>query len=446
MPSVKLTGVVDGTDNQILFCSDGYLFTFMTSNIPAFNEVITLHTDGGIIFATTHDGRKIAIFTGGRDLNLRPTCNMKTGLYVISERSVQDSEIKCFRTISFMGGALKQLHQTWTIKNEKADKNNMRLEQRHEKTTYAFSTDEFSCDVSIGFSESWHTDKSSFNLNNDLTLSLAFDRDQPISSLPIHYQKVCSLISFLTGQTENHIDTILLTPSLDSPDWSRKTLSVHFYENDEAALINQTRIPIGLVGESVASLLGLFYNSQEKQPSYSLGFIPQKDEERFFVTNDRIRSVCSALECEASFDDYADLPIRKMVLDELCKNAKELVKTHKKKYAKLGILSQRTYDSIYGSINFWSASAFDRFSYLYKKYEKMLMNIPILWDYSFSDEDISALIKYRNSITHGRHGIISDQVARATLVMEHLVYCCLLHRVGVPDQNIEEICKLYLGR
>ena len=446
MPNAKLTGVVDGTDNQILFCSDGYQFTFMTNSIPAFGEIITQHTDAGIVFATTHDGRKIAIFTGGRDLNLRPTCNMKTGLYVISERSVQDSEIKCFRTISFMGGALKQLHQTWTIKNEKADKNNMRLEQRHEKTTYAFSTDEFSCDVSIGFSESWHTDKSSFNLNNDLTLSLAFDRDQPISSLPIHYQKVCSLISFLTGQTENHIDTILLTPSLDSPDWSRKTLSVHFYENDEAALINQTRIPIGLVGESVASLLGLFYNSQEKQPSYSLGFIPQKDEERFFVTNDRIRSVCSALECEASFDDYADLPIRKMVLDELCKNAKELVKDHKKKYVTMGILSQRTYDSIYGSINFWSASAFDRFSYLYKKYEKMLKNIPILWDYSFSDEDISALIKYRNSITHGRYGIISDQVARATLVMEHLVYCCLLHRVGVSDQNIEEICKYYLGR
>ena len=446
MPNAKLTGVVDGTDNQILFCSDGYQFTFMTNSIPAFGEIITQHTDAGIVFATTHDGRKIAIFTGGRDLNLRPTCNMKTGLYVISERRVQDSEIKCFRTISFMGGALKQLHQTWTIKNEKADKNNMRLEQRHEKTTYAFSTDEFSCDVSIGFSESWHTDKSSFNLNNDLTLSLAFDRDQPISSLPIHYQKVCSLISFLTGQTENHIDTLLLTPSLESPDWSRKTLSVHIYENDEAALINQTRIPIGLVGESVASLLGLFYNSQEKQPSYSLGFIPQKDEERFFVTNDRIRSVCSALECEASFDDYADLPIRKMVLDELCKNAKELVKDHKKKYVTMGILSQRTYDSIYGSINFWSASAFDRFSYLYKKYEKMLKNIPILWDYSFSDEDISALIKYRNSITHGRFGIISDQVARATLVMEHLVYCCLLHRVGVPDQNIEEICKHYLGR
>ena len=446
MPNAKLTGVVDGTDNQILFCSDGYQFTFMTNSIPAFGEIITQHTDAGIVFATTHDGRKIAIFTGGRDLNLRPTCNMKTGLYVISERRVQDSEIKCFRTISFMGGALKQLHQTWTIKNEKADKSNMRLEQRHEKTTYAFSTDEFSCDVSIGFSESWHTDKSSFNLNNDLTLSLAFDRDQPISSLPMHYQKVCSLISFLTGQTENHIDTILLTPSLDSPDWSRKTLSVHIYENDEAALINQTRIPIGLVGESVASLLGLFYNSQEKQPSYSLGFIPQKDEERFFVTNDRIRSVCSALECEASFDDYADLPIRKMVLDELCKNAKELVKDHKKKYVTMGILSQRTYDSIYGSINFWSASAFDRFSYLYKKYEKMIKNIPILWDYSFSDEDISALIKYRNSITHGRYGIISDQVARATLVMEHLVYCCLLHRVGVSDQNIEEICKYYLGR
>lgn len=446
MLNAKLTGVVDGTDNQILFCSDGYQFTFMTNSIPAFGEIITQHTDAGIVFATTHDGRKIAIFTGGRDLNLRPTCNMKTGLYVISERSVQDSEIKCFRTISFMGGALKQLHQTWTIKNEKADKNNMHLEQRHEKTTYAFSTDEFSCDVSIGFSESWHTDKSSFNLNNDLTLSLAFDRDQAISTLPLHYRQVSRLVSFLTGQTENHIDTILLTPSLDSPEWSRKALSVHSWENDEAEIKNKTCISIGLVGEGVASLLGLFYNSQEKQPSYSLGFIPKKDEERFFVTADRVRAVCSALECEASFDDYADLPERKEAIVELCKNAKKLVKHHKKKYAKTGIISQRTYDSIYGSINFWSASAFDRFSYLYKKYEKMLMNIPILWDYSFSDEDISALIKYRNSITHGRYGIISDQVARATLVMEHLVYCCLLHRVGVPDQNIEEICKQYLGR
>ena len=152
------------------------------------------------------------------------------------------------------------------------------------------------------------------------------------------------------------------------------------------------------------------------------------------------------MECEANFDKYTPLPIQKMLLNELADKARAIVEESKKKFEKTPILSERTYNLIFGSINNWTISAFDKFSYLYHKYEKSLKKLPIHWDFNLTDDDIQAFIKYRNNTTHGNLSRITDRIATTALIMEALVYCCLFHRIGVSDENIDNICVMFLGR
>ena len=55
------------------------------------------------------------------------------------------------------------------------------------------------------------------------------------------------------------------------------------------------------LGDSLPNLIRLFYDTEEKKPSYSLGFIPDNDNERNHITNMKIKEICTALECEFSF-------------------------------------------------------------------------------------------------------------------------------------------------
>lgn len=446
MTEEKMTGIVDGLENQIVFCSDDYDFSFLTCRFLDKGEYITLHPEDEIIYATTHTGRKVAVFAGDRDYKVKGILTLKTGLYVSSGKFGVHADIKNYRSICLIGGALNQLHPTATFFDSEDDNNKISIERKQEIVKYHFENDKMPFDLTIGYSQSGSANKNNYRFKNDVSITLTFESDQPLSSFPVHYYYLKLLVSLLTGQTENHFDDIVLIPTQDTLGWQFNTLDVHSLNNEEAEVSEKMGIPLQLLGENIIQLLTLFYTSKENKPSYSLGFIPKNSKERWRISSDRIKSICAALECEANFDKYIPLPIQKMLLDELANKARAIVNESKKKFEKTPILSERTYSLIFSSINNWTISAFDKFSYLYHKYEKSLKKIPVHWDFELTDDDIQAFIKYRNNTAHGNFGRITDRIATTALIMEALVYCCLFHRIGVSDENIDNICCMYLGR
>ena len=446
MKEEKLTGIVEGLENQLVFCSDGYDFSFLTCRFLDKDEYITLHPENGIIYATTHTGRKVAIFSGDRDFKVKGITTLKTDLYISSGKFGVHADIKNYRSICLIGGALNQLHPTVTFFDSEDDSNKISIERKQEKVKYHFDNDKTPFDLTIGYSQSGSANKNNYSFTNDVSITLTFESNQPVASFPVHYYYLKLLVSLLTGQSENHFDDIILIPSEDTIGWEFNTLDVHSLNNENAEMSEKMGIPLQLLGEKIIPLLTLFYTSKENKPSYSLGFIPQNNKERWRVSSDRIKSICAALECEANFDKYTPLPIQKMLLNELADKARAIVEESKKKFEKTPILSERTYNLIYGSINHWTISAFDKFSYLYHKYKKSLEKMPVHWDFEVTDDDIQAFIKYRNNIAHGNLGRITERIATTALIMEGLVYCCLFHRIGVSDENIDNICVMYLGR
>lgn len=441
----RMTGIVEGTEGKVLFCSEQYLFTFMTRERLEKRQSETITPEDGFVFATAHNGKQVAIYTGPREIEIDAplsTVQLHTELFFVSEFPIHNADLRSFQYISFRGGVLDRLKPFNPIEAS-YDENNediISVERSMTSTQCNFSTQEFSCEVKIGVVPVDYSDVDSMTLKNEAYLSLKFDKGQPISSFFRHYQHVRRLVSFMTYRTDTPFNAIQIIPSHEDVFSPMMYVFVHYKENEKSAPQHNSCITFDMLGDGVARLLSIFYNSKQKKPSYSLGFIPSSDEDRWVVTDDTVRSVSSALECEADIDEEVGAQ-QVVALSELCNSVKSVVEEHRDKHRHSPVLTEGTYNLIFGSIRHWSNSAFDRISFLFHKHEKALKLLPRFRNSPISDEDIHAFISYRNNISHGTYQEMTPQVKKATEVLEMLVYCCLLHRISVSDDTIEQVCS-----
>ena len=184
-------------------------------------------------------------------------------------------------------------------------------------------------------------------------------------------------------------------------------------------------------GESITNFLELFFNYNEENISYMLGFIPNSDFNARMMSSGKVREICSSLECELSYvkdlceEESSDLP-------NLIKKVKNVVKEHRNGEKPL---SEKTYDLIFGSIRHWSMSASDRIYLLYERHWKAVSKLKPVKCF-INKESITQLVKYRNDITHGRSRVIDFHIAGTASAMIAVVYCCLLSRIGMTEEEI----------
>lgn len=444
----KMTGIVDGYSNKVLFCSDGYQFTFMTSELPSKNqrEGIVIHPVDGYVFATTHTGKKVAILVGIHEFEVLSSISLSTELFLVSDLANPNVDIARFRSIAIVGGTLNKLrdYKSKGISTKYSDDNCLTVNRTENRSSYTFSTESFSCKVTVGNVARDHGGLDDLTLKDDRFLLLTFDKDQPIGTFLKHYRHINRLVSVMTNRSENPCSEIILSPSVNDPQHYLKKVYVYLKDNQNQMSQNNTCISFEEMGSSIANLLSLFYNSKPKKPSYSLGFIPRNDDESWQVTDDVVRSVSSALECEADLDDDVKR-FQQSELTKLCSTVKDVVVRHREEHASNPVLTDATYDLIFGSINHWSSSAFDRITILFHKHEKAIHFLPCMYYIDITDADIHAFISYRNSISHGTYREMTGQIRRTTLVLGILVRCCILYRVGVPEKTIKDICCRYFG-
>ncbi|MED9811904.1 MAG: hypothetical protein UFX20_07390 [Longibaculum muris] len=164
------------------------------------------------------------------------------------------------------------------------------------------------------------------------------------------------------------------------------------------------------------------------KPQFSLGFIPENDKDVYYVTSMKIREVFSSLESE--------LELNKVRLEneesfeELIEHLKKVVQEYRIKQK--GILNDKSYDYILGTLRHMVGSLGDRIKLCYYKYQFLLSS-------DISEDEIDRLVKYRNTITHGNYMILDEKLADTTFLMMKLVYCCILKRIGMADDTIYQL-------
>lgn len=442
----RMSGVISSAGNNYMFYADGFDFTFFPNEIIESGEEIQLITDDGYLHGIAHSGNRVAVFVG-KDINhysFSRDVHVPVSMYLKSETIYSKEPIDTFRRITFCGGVLDTLLRE-DMPLPKHDENDSVTIEKHEKCeSFVFQTKQGLCTITVGADDGFSWGSKKIEIKKHVYLSLYFENDQSITTIFEHYAHVKRLISVMTNRVENHFDKIILSPDVSVVNWHLQRIIVNIKENDVSSIKAYCNIMFEDLDGSIASLMQLFYKSKKKKPSYSLGFIPKYDEEFGVITEDKVRAICSAIECEICFHPEIE-NAQSEALRIICQRARDAVNLYREETKLSPTLTDGTYDMINGSISHWSMTAYEKTKLLYHEYEEAITKYnrgkPMV-----KDEDIHELIKYRNNITHGFFQPFDDTLMKTAIAMEVLVICSLLHRIGIPKETIVELCEMKICR
>lgn len=439
-----MSGIIEGGDGT--FFRDGYRVTLMPRKLPLDKEITTLTPEKRYLHVTSFRGKKCAFFAGDEPFTIYTDVDLNTPVFIESSMPIMNNDLHRFSVIQFSGGSLNLLREErLPLPHYSHDEDgHVSFARPLEKAEYTMSVCGKKCTVTIGITAKDSGNDRTWSFNSIAYLSLTFEEMQTLDTILYHYQQVNRLISVMTNRTDNHFDeiSIFTVPVEDESFYNRKAI-VNILDNDEGHVRKFPGISFNDLGESAVRLLELFYNSQEKKPSYSLGFIPRNEREHWRVTDDIIRAVASAIECELTFYEDVDTDQRD-AMEILCAEVKNLIKEHRESHREAPVLTCGTYDMILGSITHWSMSAAEKMIWLYQRFSEAMEDKS--HRSSLSEADIRAFVRYRNNITHGTYRESDYDVMRATIALEKLVICSLLERVGVPHSTIIELAHKKIGQ
>ncbi len=431
-----ITGIIDGS--SVVFHEQGFQFTFIPSAIK--DDIVTLPSQDSYIFGATHARKRIAIYAGEQGLPVFHSMRYIAPLYVVSEMNKPDLNIGRFSRLFLVGGVLNNLLKTRSLKETIGENNAILIDRAICREEYSFSTNEYSCKLFIGLTTTDTMKYHSYSYSEDAYIIMEFDKPQPLSSLMSHYRRVNQAISFMTHRRENQIGEIKIDTSINPEEHYVGRCLVHIRENDMAKAHQNTVVSFDQLGDGFANLLRIIYNSKENSPSYSLGFIPRNDDEQWSITDDTVRTITSALECE--IQAQKDLQINQSPeLFALCKSVKQLIRDHKEHHHDNPVISDETYNMVFNSIGNWTNATSERIIALFHKFDSE-MNLYFQEDDRINEADIRALVKYRNSITHGNYREMTPEIRKTVIVMKLLVYTSLLSRIGVSITKADDISAL----
>lgn len=423
---------IDG-QKRLNFYLDNYKVIFMHTD----NSSIKL--DGQFVYGRTYANEDIAIFKGYNQMIMSYFKQFNTLTYMILTDNHGSVDWKEFNCIEFRGGILNNLFFCNAMKHNYVD-GKIAIELKDDSRNYKFSSTDGECEVLIRSTIKNHSSLTGDSIsNNEVLMELKFDNCKKIETAFEYIQKIKDVLSIMTFRKNICFDEIHLC-NKNKDGFSKMQLFLkEDVRNTDKDITNN--ITFNDLNNSVAELFSLVFKSKENSPAYEIDFLPDSDKELGIINNTKIRLICSALECEASFIrdllTNEDEGLNEIIeLDKLKKKIKDEVNSYKKSENKL---SQKTYDLILSNISNWSMSASDKICNLYDMYEEEMIKL----NHSTIDvnsKKILDFIKYRNNITHGTYRIIDEKIAVTAYLLQGLVYCCLLTRIGVDRNTIFKLC------
>lgn len=420
---------------QFTFYLENYCATFMDTSFKSVDLSDTF------IYGKTYNHMGIAIYKGEEPIHFSGTTRLKTSAYIVATENARGICWDKYDYIEFVGGSLNNLFYCNAFKrqNSATGNNEIVLTHQNDSLSHYFKFGDCTCTLIIGSMVSDGGGISGTKISNDkVVLQIHFDHPQPLADAFKYIWKIKEMISIMSFRKNVGFDEIYLRHN----DTQLSKMQVFIREESTISEKNFLNcITFHDLGESVPKLADMIFNSQDKQPSYEIGFFPSSDKDIHQMTNEKVRLICSAIECELSFIN--DLCVAEEAgIHELKEQAKRLVKEFRQADTD-NCLSEKAYDLIFSNIKNWSMNAGDRMCHLYHRYEAEmsaltnLLTEPVV----LTDKDIFELVKYRNDVTHGAYREMSTGIAKAAFLLQALVYCCLLTRIGLSRDHILVLCQ-----
>ena len=431
-----ITGIIPSEENTIFFVlkKSEHLFCFTTNT----NKSIELQTKDGFLIGKTHNNYQIAIYVGSKTFLVSNSKYLRTSTYVISKSNVNETSLEKFDGIKFVGGTLNRLFYRNSMRSEYTE-NGLQVKAHDDRKNYDIKTKDFNIKLSIysAISEKNSIENGNAISNTDVQLVLKFEKKQSLYQLFYHYNRIRDIIAFMTFRYNVGFSDIKLFNYNEEFNFLEEMASVYIESEFELTKKRYFQnICFEDLDTAIPELFKIFYDSEDRKMSYSLGFYPKNDNEINYMTDSKIREICSGIECELNFAEGIEVEENEL-LNKLVRQVKNTVKKFRKDNPGL---EDSVYSFVFGNIKFWTLPAAEKICALFHKYDEE-MSILNQSEIVIDDDAIKEFVKYRNDITHGSHRVLDVKIAITAQCLGGLVYCCFLERIGIKRTKVLEWCK-----
>ena len=269
----------------------------------------------------------------------------------------------------------------------------------------------------------------------NLIVRYEFPKEMSLKTIKLTYNVLMKICRFMTNRENVGFDEVRLYQIDDETGkWFKFADGFLDYQYDNFTNKKyQQNILFDDIDECIANLHSVMSADTEGTATYLFDFYADNDKDYNILSDDKIKNICSSIECELDF--VTDLKDDENTnLADLIKSVKAVIKQHRKSDKKL---EDKTYDMIFNSISHWGMANSRKIYLLYKKQDYYMKILSEKAKLSCTEEGIAAFVKYRNDITHGRYRTLDSVIAETAYALMALVYCCFLLRMGIKDDKLK---------
>lgn len=438
-----IVGYLDSPDGKIIIYGNDYSFIFAKSENHSRITKIVPDIDG-YIWAKMADGSYIGIHAG-QTIDIKDVRRLNTWSYLEVKDKDFDPKSYVFSGLRLSNGSLKSVFSCNAIEPDFENNKKDGIVYKYKDDTITFETSLDGKCVKWEFG-SRITEKMSIMEGNslenkDVCLDITFQNGCNLHEIQESYRITERLISFLTFQREVEFKKIELLREGDYGTETIGNVNIRIFDNVEVREFVEVINVVYLKEVVFDNLVKTLSSDDLKTKGLPLEILPDGKRNEYRVTVGRIRAICSALEMEL---DARKVAVSKNdELEKLVNEIKGIIKNHRKK---LHTLSDKTYDSISGSLAHWNNPLAERIIKAWNEHVEILRPFLCRYGIDVFDEDINAFVKARNNVTH--NGLISldNKVVNTAFVLMALTYVCTLERMGMETKYIEDIMGKRLFR
>lgn len=271
----------------------------------------------------------------------------------------------------------------------------------------------------------------------EVYFKIQFEKPTTLSELPFYYSLIHLLVRFMTNRYDVSFREVRLTTDVGRVRYPDGRLFVRD-TTEMVSLVEGTCLTFQDLGWTMMNLLAIFTRQVRKNGKttndYSLDFIPH-NEEIGYLRNETICNISGALEYEVS----QNKDIKNLRDQEIDKFAREIRRYIKEKYKEYNV-PEEALDLMCGSTQNWSLSAKERFIALADKHREAMEQLKKrIFDGQYYD--IGVFVKHRNQVMHSASTPPTIEVVGTALILRGLVYCSILSRAGMSEEDITRLAK-----
>lgn len=451
------SGILDCENGSASFYCNDFNFYIMNNFVKRedtyyLHDAFSLKTDNQFIHGLTHDGNSIAIFVGDANTSLLTSIfELQTSAYLVQCSNNIDCNWDYFDGIAFRGGILNNLFSYHNI-SATYSPGGYTVKDDDYMLSGSVDTPYGNIDVDIG----WYT---AHNVKpKELTASqntgyMHFTFEKPISMDDAfkNIETARSLVKFMSYRDNVEFDSIYLQKRemLDTPDGPVE----NFYDDAQVFIRHDSTpseknslnsICFDELRDNTFALLRMIYEDKPSNSIHFLDFLPTSDEAAKWITGGFIRDVATFAECEfhqttqwrdskskKSFDDYARI---QSLISKFEQTLSQDEFDH-------GSLSENTRQAIMRNLKKIALPSKNTDFDLYEAYKHITYNIIPHSPKILTENDIKEFREYRNGKAHGKRVLLNTNIGITSLYLVASGYCSILHRAGVDDTTLMQLCN-----